>query len=142
MDSTIRYKPDSKAAINFKAEANARFNNTPLHRAALEGNLDLVISLVNSGANINAVNTVGKTPLHMAAGRGHTEIVKYLIDHGADVKAKNLFKYTAFNSAEKAGFNATALEHVLAEHKGGSRRRKTKGKGRSKRRSTRRVHRH
>lgn len=122
----------------------ARFDNTPLHIAALEGNMDLVISLVNSGAKINAVNKAGKSPLHMAAGKGHTEVVKYLIDHGAKTNTKNALGYTAFNSAEKAGFNATALEHVLAEHKGGSKRRKSKGKSRSKskRRSTRRVHRH
>jgi len=70
---------NNKLMQQYKAEANASFHNTPLHRAALEGNLEEVKKLVEGGADVNAKNTIGITPLHMASGNGKLDVVYYLL---------------------------------------------------------------
>jgi ankyrin repeat protein len=61
-----------------------------LFRATIEGNTDMVRSLVSSpGADINATNERGSTPLLEAARYGHDDITRVLIAAGADVKAKD-----------------------------------------------------
>ena len=44
--------------------------NTPLHIAAMQGNLNAVTLLVNHNAQTNAVNEDIKTPVHLAAEKG------------------------------------------------------------------------
>jgi ankyrin repeat protein len=129
------------AAVNnnlmqkYKAEANASFHNTPLHRAALEGNLEEVKKLVEGGADVNAKNTIGKTPLHMASGNGHQDVVYYLLGiKGINTGATNAFGWNAIKLTK-----AQLSSNVTA---GGYRRKmKTRSKTRSNRRSTRRVQR-
>ena len=41
-------------------------NNAPLHAAILLGNIDIVESLLNYGAELDAIGCKGKTPLHLA----------------------------------------------------------------------------
>jgi ankyrin repeat protein len=61
-----------------------------LFRATIEGNTDMVRSLVSSpGADVNATNERGSTPLLEAARYGHDDITRVLIAAGADVKAKD-----------------------------------------------------
>ncbi|TKR92300.1 hypothetical protein L596_006981 [Steinernema carpocapsae] len=52
-------------------------NYTPLHYAAQRGKLDIVMALVEKGADVNAV-TYRYTPLHLAAAAGHEDIIRYL----------------------------------------------------------------
>lgn len=59
-------------------------NDSPLHDAALEGNLDTVKKLIANGLDLNAKNKFGITPLHYASIAGHLEIVKYLLSNGAN----------------------------------------------------------
>ncbi|CAK9253192.1 unnamed protein product, partial [Sphagnum jensenii] len=58
--------------------------DTPLHRAAEKGHLDVVKYLVEKGADVKAANKYGYTPLHWAASSGKLDIVKYLVEKGAD----------------------------------------------------------
>jgi len=61
-----------------------------LFRATIEGNTDMVRSLLSSpGADVNATNERGNTPLLEAARYGHEDICRLLIAAGADVKAKD-----------------------------------------------------
>ena len=73
--------------------ARQRAHNTQtdaLFRATVEGNTDMVKSLVSSpGADVNATNERGNTPLLEAARYGHDDICRVLIAAGADVKAKD-----------------------------------------------------
>jgi ankyrin repeat protein len=63
--------------------------DTPLHIAAWQGDLETVTSLVESGADVNVRNSYGQTPLYDAASGGHYDVVEYLIANGADVNAQN-----------------------------------------------------
>lgn len=61
-----------------------------LFRATIEGNTDMVRSLLSSpGADVNARNERGSTPLLEAARYGHDDICRILIASGADLKAKD-----------------------------------------------------
>lgn len=73
------------------AREHARNTQTDaLFRATIEGNTDMVRSLVSSpGADVNAINESGNTPLLEAARYGHEDICRVLIAAGADVKAKD-----------------------------------------------------
>ena len=55
---------------------------TPLHKAALWGNLDAVKLLLDRGARINAVDKMGETPLFKAAYRNHVEVANLLKEKG------------------------------------------------------------
>ncbi len=51
---------------------------TPLHQAALDGNLMAVRLLVSNGADVNRQDDDTWTPLHAACAEGHTHIVRYV----------------------------------------------------------------
>ena len=67
-----------------KADANAKNNDgdTPLHLAAMEGNVDLAKLLLANKAEVNAKDNIGWTPLHFAAVKGHKDVVELLRQHG------------------------------------------------------------
>lgn len=56
---------------------------TPLWGAAEAGHADIVISLIEMGANVNAARSKdGVTPLWAASFKGHAETVRRLLDRG------------------------------------------------------------
>jgi hypothetical protein len=57
---------------------------TPLNRATLACNLDLMQVLLERGANVNARDGSGDTPIRNAVIRGNTPAVKLLMRYGAD----------------------------------------------------------
>jgi len=73
---------DKPALQNIFAQVEAL---EALHRAAVDGEIEQVKSLISKGADVNAKNGDGWTPLQYAASRGHKEIVELLLAHDADV---------------------------------------------------------
>ena len=64
--------------------------NDALFRATVEGNTDMVRSLLSTpGADVNATDERGSTPLLEAARFGHEDICRLLIGAGANLKAKD-----------------------------------------------------
>lgn len=59
----------------------------PLHRAAEDGDLPAIQTLIESGCPINAFDEFGKTPLHYAILREDFAVVDYLLRHGSDINA-------------------------------------------------------
>lgn len=84
---------DSMAVANMLAEdsdlANAVSTDgfTPLGFAAYFGKFEAAKTLVESGADPNAIskNDFHVAPIHSALSGGHLNIVNLLLDHGADV---------------------------------------------------------
>ncbi|MFH1739462.1 MAG: ankyrin repeat domain-containing protein [bacterium] len=60
-------------------------SETPLHRAAREGDVAEVERLLAEGANPNAQDEEGITPLHQAALNGHAGSVESLLNHDAKI---------------------------------------------------------
>ena len=64
------------------------YHETPLHAAIDKGHLDVVLLLLDYGANVDSRGRLRQTALYMASSRGYTEIVQLLIDHRADLNAE------------------------------------------------------
>jgi len=47
-----------------------------LHKAVFHGNVEIVSSLIDSGADVNLLTSDGDTPLHMAAWKNHAKIAR------------------------------------------------------------------
>jgi len=62
---------------------------TPLHAAAKQGHLEIVMILLEHGADLNGACHVGTTPLWGAASTGQTHTVVYLLKQGANIDASN-----------------------------------------------------
>lgn len=69
--------------------------NVCLLDASSQGDIEVVRTLLDQGANINIKTKSGTTPLMMAAMKGHVAIVNLLIDNGALINTKNKFGVTA-----------------------------------------------
>jgi len=65
-------------------DVKTKENLTPLHFAAREGHLEVVMQLWLSKAEINASSSAGVTPLYLAARNGHVAVVNYLLKKGAN----------------------------------------------------------
>ena len=61
------------------------FLDEVLLEAAKDGNLTVLKTALEKGADINAKTSDGKTALMVAIEMGHTELVSYLTEKGADV---------------------------------------------------------
>jgi ankyrin repeat protein len=75
------------ALLEGGAEVNAadNFGITPLHGAAMIGNVDVARVLIDKGgADVNRQTLDGYTPLHIAATAGRTVFVQFLLDKGAN----------------------------------------------------------
>ena len=71
-------------------------DNSDLVKAAAEGNIVAVRSLIEQGKSVESRDKKGKTALIAASQNGHTVLVKLLLDKGAAVDAKTLRGSTAF----------------------------------------------
>ena len=61
---------------------------SPIHEAAVAGDVELVEILIENGADVDDRDVHGYTPLLLAIQAGHTDIAKVLIAGGADVNAR------------------------------------------------------
>jgi ankyrin repeat protein len=75
--------------------------STPLQYAAQHGNDEIVLLLINGGANVLAGDD--ETPLHLAAKYGNVSTVKILLDKGADIEAKDKFGNTPLHLVSRLG---------------------------------------
>lgn len=64
-----------------------QYGRTPLHCAADRGCVDVILVLLDRGADLEAVDKHGLTPLHGAAFKGNSGAVSALLDHGANIDA-------------------------------------------------------
>ncbi|XP_066292946.1 ankyrin homolog [Branchiostoma lanceolatum] len=89
------------------ADIDARdcFDYTPLHYAALEGNNNAILLLLDRGADLS--NEYGQPVLHKAALGGHNDTVNLLLDHGVDIAAEDDVGGTALHIAARYGHPET-----------------------------------
>ena len=74
-----------------------------LRVAAEVGKLEEIRSLLDRGANINAVDAGKWTPLHHASVNGHHQCVELLLDRGANINAVDKYNYTPLHYASVNG---------------------------------------
>jgi len=90
------------------------WGNTPLHWAARQGQLDLVLFHIAKGVDVNSKDEAGRTALHLAATYGKKDAVELLIAKGADVNAKDNQGRTALLYAQDKGH--TEIIELLRKH--------------------------
>ncbi|KAG0412004.1 hypothetical protein HPB47_010864 [Ixodes persulcatus] len=76
---------------------------TALMIASSVGHADIVSSLLERGAQVNAVNQTGHTSLHYAASKGHLEVARLLLEQHADVNARDHMGSTPLHRAASLG---------------------------------------
>lgn len=72
-------------------ESNTRLGSyRPLHLACREGHGEVVVALLEAGADANATTDLvgAAAPIHYAAASGSALAIRALLDHGADVNAR------------------------------------------------------
>lgn len=85
--------------------------NTPLHLAAMYGDVDSLRLLIERGADVNATNAAGATPLMRAAG--DPAKVKLLLAQGANVNARSAMGQTPLILAARTARSRDAVELLL-----------------------------
>jgi hypothetical protein len=78
------------AKVDSHQEVNGGHTPTPLCEAASQGNLQMVVMLLNHGADVEAQFGVHQSPLSEALAHGHMNVVQALMDHGAKLKPQYL----------------------------------------------------
>eukprot|EP00386_Alphamonas_edax_P003801 GDKI01011464.1.p1 GENE.GDKI01011464.1~~GDKI01011464.1.p1 ORF type:complete len:278 (-),score=22.03 GDKI01011464.1:21-854(-) len=76
---------------------------TPLHRAAMCGNVGMCEFLVREGAVVDVVDQDGETPLTLGICRGHTAVVATLIGLGAEKNRPDKYAFYPIQRASMHG---------------------------------------
>ncbi len=76
----------------------------PLHKAAAEGEMDVVRALVEKGADVNVrTRDTEDTPLHLAIANGRRGVAEYLVSRGARIDIAGKDGKTAAQLAKDTG---------------------------------------
>ena len=89
---------------------------TPLHAAALSGQVEISRLLLQYKADDNAQDLRGKTPLHLASERERVNVARLLLEHGADVDARDDDRHTPLHYASEE--EHSEMVRLLVEHGG------------------------
>ncbi|NXY80361.1 PP16A phosphatase, partial [Glareola pratincola] len=87
---------------------------TALHQCCIDDFADVVTTLLDAGADVNARDTELWTPLHAAATCGHLRLVQLLIRRGADLLAVNSDGNMPYDLCEDE-VTLECLENAMAE---------------------------
>jgi ankyrin repeat protein len=98
-----------------EVEASTADGATPLNVAANHGHVAVVKTLVEMGADKEALTCTvdGTRPLHTAAWRGHVEVLTALVEFGVDIGALNGSGETPLQVSIRTGHHHVA--RVLRE---------------------------
>lgn len=75
-------------------DRNPRYRLTPLHVASRNGEMEMVRTLLDRDADIEARDFLDRTPIHLAAMWDRQDIVRLLARRGADVNSKDRWGVT------------------------------------------------
>ena len=84
-------------------DARGGYYESPLLAALIQEDIDIALSLLQQGADVNVLSKRGMSPLHQASQGGHIDIVRFLLEHKADVNLPNIAGDTPLVLASLAG---------------------------------------
>ncbi|XP_048363421.1 ankyrin repeat domain-containing protein 12 isoform X2 [Sphaerodactylus townsendi] len=114
--SAQKKTPSSSSRQKDKVNKRNERGETPLHTAAIRGDIKQVKELIGLGANVNVKDFAGWTPLHEACNVGHYEVAKFLIAAGADVNTQGLDDDTPLHDSASSGHRK--IVKLLLRHGG------------------------
>jgi ankyrin repeat protein len=86
--------PDKMGKAAVHVDSTDVEGDTPLHVMLWRGDIHAAKSLIEAGADLNAVGDMSETPLHVATRKGNLEIIALLLDKGADPDVTSEFNQT------------------------------------------------
>lgn len=86
---------------------------SPLFHAVTNNRTEIVVFLLDHGAEPGLQDATGLTPLHIAVWHGRSEPAKVLAERGADVHARDVFGDTPLHTAAMHG-RADMVEWLLS----------------------------
>ncbi|XP_040608853.1 ankyrin repeat domain-containing protein 12 isoform X3 [Mesocricetus auratus] len=95
--------PSSSSRQKDKINKRNERGETPLHMAAIRGDVKQVKELISLGADVNVKDFAGWTPLHEACNVGYYDVAKILIAAGADVNTQGLDDDTPLHDSASSG---------------------------------------
>ncbi|XP_055994254.1 ankyrin repeat domain-containing protein 12 isoform X2 [Sorex fumeus] len=101
--SAQKKTPTSSSRQKDKVNKRNERGETPLHMAAIRGDVKQVKELISLGANVNVKDFAGWTPLHEACNVGYYDVAKILIAAGADVNTQGLDDDTPLHDSASSG---------------------------------------
>ena len=118
-------KKDQKTVSQFISEGaelnppclNANHKCNPLTIAIEQSSLEVILELLNGGADSNARNPYGRRPLHYALDANHPDrmkVVLALLERGADPNVPNDFGISPFMEASFIG-DLDSVQSMLAK---------------------------
>ncbi|KAM6984971.1 BRCA1-associated RING domain protein 1 [Aplochiton taeniatus] len=87
---------------------------TPLHLAAIKGDMEAVTELLDHGADPNLKDNAGWTPLHEACNLGHQSVVELLVPRGALLNTPGYENDSPLHDAVRNGH--PAIVKLLLQH--------------------------
>ena len=96
----ISRNPGFEEMAEIQVNSRSYLGDTPLHVAAIWGDVEAIKLLVEAGADINTPDSFGETALHDAALQKHRAAYDLLLLLGADPSINNNDGYTAADIIE------------------------------------------
>ncbi|KAF3912191.1 Ankyrin-2 [Orbilia brochopaga] len=94
---------EALCASEIPVDMRDRASQTPLHVAAMQGDIASMEVLLKHGANINAIDSRGRTPLFRTVKRHNYQACKFLLEKGADPNVMSKHQQTALYRSIRAG---------------------------------------
>jgi hypothetical protein len=91
------------AAYPGDVDARGGYYGSPLLAAFVKEDLDVALSLLQRGANVNILDKSDRTPLHRATEGGRIDLADLLLTHNADVNLPNSEGDSALSLASSKG---------------------------------------
>lgn len=88
--------------------------NQKLLAAAMTGDVEIFLSLIEEGAELDTRNNDGQNAMHIAAQKGHTDLIVALIGLGATPNTIDNINFTPLHWAANGGHAETVA--CLLEH--------------------------
>lgn len=85
--------------LNYNVLIKDKDGFTPLHIAAIVGNIEVAELFISSGVNINEYTNEGLAAIHYAAIYGHEQFISFLIEKNIDVNIKSKNNLTTLGYA-------------------------------------------
>ncbi len=92
-----------------------KLGTTSVHAAVQEGNLQMLVKLLNAGANPDSVDQLGRSVLLIAAGEGRHALVEPLLSLGLNVDGLENCYETPLSAACEGGY-IRFVENLLQHH--------------------------
>lgn len=99
--------------INLDTTDTESCNHSPLTRATLTGNLEILQLLLAAGASVNKPGFLLKTALHVACEEGMLDAVKLLLHYGVDPTLEDEFRTTALETAARGKRDSLEMAELV-----------------------------